>query len=71
MARSGTSVGGGRGGGADPTDVVCVVHPPPTLASVGAVGGDGAGHVMATFVVVRGGMTGESSVGRSICSTIR
>ena len=65
------SVGGGRGGGADPTDLAGVIRPPPTLARVGAVGGDGAGRVTATFVVVVGGMTGESSVDHSICSTMR
>ena len=52
MARSGTSVGGGRGGGADPTDVAVVVRPPPILARVGTIGGDVAGRVTATFVVV-------------------
>ena len=71
MVRSGTLVGGGRGGGADPTDVAGVVRPPPTLARVGAVDGDDADRVTATFVMVRVGMTGESSVGRSICSTMR
>ena len=71
MARSGTSVGGGRGGGADPTDVAGVVRPPPILARVGTVDGDDAGRATATFVVVVGGMAGESSVGHSICSTMR
>ena len=71
MARSGMSVGGGRGGGVHPIDVAGVVRPPPTLARIGAVGGDGAGGVTAIFVVVGGGVTGESSMGHSICSTMR
>ena len=66
MAWSETSAGG-----ADPTDVAGIVRPPPTLTHVGAIGGGCAGHVMATFVVTSGGTIGASSVGRSICFTMR
>ena len=66
MARSEASVGGGRGGGADSIDVAGVVRPTPTLVRVDAVGGVCVDHVVATFVVVGGGVTYASSAGCSI-----
>ena len=71
MAWSEASVGGKRGGGADPTDVVGVTRPLPTLVRVSAVGGGCADCVAMTFVVVRGGVNCASSVGHSICFTMR